>query len=273
MHWTPFARTKRRTRRASWRLRPCRALKNWLSRHRPSGRRPRRRSGRRFSRRGQRRLVYRARAGLRHDHSRRRRNGSGWPRQRRTLDLHLRDITMRRRLHRWRSASGVRCGSRRRASRRKSDTRRRGTRGRCRRSWRGWDHGNFGRDHDHRRRAVSGSHRSRRHHSGGWGLRRLGRRSWGHFRRRRWSCSFGSGFHRWRRSGRLDYRARCGLLNRSLLLGDGAQHIPGPRDMREVDLGLDAFFFSSGTRTPRRTRRRLRATAEMLPHQFRFEIL
>jgi hypothetical protein len=43
--------------------------------------------------------------------------------------------------------------------------------------------------------------------------------------------------------------------------------------MREIDLGLDAFFFSSGTRTLRRARRRLGAAAEMLAHQFRFEIL
>jgi hypothetical protein len=270
MHWTPFARTKRRTRRASsWRLRPCRALKNWLSRHRPSGRRPRRRSRRSFSRRGYRRFVYRARAGLRHDHSRWWRNGSGWPRRCRTLDLHLRDITMRRRLRRWRSAPGVRCGSRSHTSGRNGDGRRCGAGGGCR----GWGHGNFGRNHDHRRRAVSGSHRSRSHHSRGRGFRCLARRFWGHFRRRCWSCSFCFGFHHWCRSGWLGRWARRGILNHSLLLGNGAQHVSGPRDMREVDLGLDAFFFASGTRTLRRTRRRLGAAAEMFPHQFRFEIL
>jgi len=44
--------------------------------------------------------------------------------------------------------------------------------------------------------------------------------------------------------------------------------------MREVDLGLDLFFAVSGARRrPRRTGRCVRAAAEMLPHQFRFEVL
>jgi hypothetical protein len=42
--------------------------------------------------------------------------------------------------------------------------------------------------------------------------------------------------------------------------------------MREVDLGLDSFFAVSGTRSLRRTGRRVGAAAEMSPHQFRFVI-
>jgi hypothetical protein len=44
--------------------------------------------------------------------------------------------------------------------------------------------------------------------------------------------------------------------------------------MREVDLGLDLFFAMSGTRRRLcRTRRRIGAAAEMLPHQIRFKVL
>jgi hypothetical protein len=64
------------------------------------------------------------------------------------------------------------------------------------------------------------------------------------------------------------------MFNRSLLLSNGAQHVTRPRDMREVDLGLDFFFAVNGARRrPRRTGRYLGAAAEMFPHQFRFEIL
>ena len=90
MHRPPFTRTKRRTRRSRrWRTR--RALKNWLSRHRPS-RRGREAGSARRSRRRHWRFVHRARAGLRHDHSRRWRNRSRWLRRRRRL--HLRNIIL-----------------------------------------------------------------------------------------------------------------------------------------------------------------------------------
>jgi hypothetical protein len=56
------------------------------------------------------------------------------------------------------------------------------------------------------------------------------------------------------------------------LLRDGAQHVSGPRNIRQVDLGLDSFVAVAGTRSLRRTRRSLGASAEMLPHQFRFVI-
>jgi hypothetical protein len=62
------------------------------------------------------------------------------------------------------------------------------------------------------------------------------------------------------------------MLGNFLLLRDGAQHIAWPRNMREVDLGLDLVFAASGTRGLRRTRRRVGSAAEMLPHQFRFVI-
>jgi hypothetical protein len=62
------------------------------------------------------------------------------------------------------------------------------------------------------------------------------------------------------------------MLDGFLLLRDGAQYISRPRNMREVDLGLDLFFAASGTRGFRRTRRRVGSAAEMFPHQFRFVI-
>jgi len=62
------------------------------------------------------------------------------------------------------------------------------------------------------------------------------------------------------------------MLGYSLLLRDGAQHVSGPRNIRQVNLGLDAFVAMGGTRSLRRTRRSLGAAAEMLSHQFRFVI-
>jgi hypothetical protein len=64
-----------------------------------------------------------------------------------------------------------------------------------------------------------------------------------------------------------------GMFGCFFLLGKGAQHVTGSRDVREVDLGLEFFFaVSSASRRPRRTRRRIRASAEMLSHQVRFEV-
>jgi len=62
------------------------------------------------------------------------------------------------------------------------------------------------------------------------------------------------------------------MLGDSLLLRDGAQHISGPRNMREVDFGLDLVFAASSARSLGRTRRRFRAAAKMLSHQFGFVI-
>jgi hypothetical protein len=57
------------------------------------------------------------------------------------------------------------------------------------------------------------------------------------------------------------------------LLSDGTQHVSRPRDIREVDLGLDTVVGGSGARGRlRRTGRRVGAAAEMFPHQFRFVI-
>jgi len=254
MHRPPFARTKRRPRR-SRRLRPGRALKNWLPRHRSSRHRTRSSTRRRRSRRGQRRLVYRARAGLRHDHSRWRSNRS--PCLRGSV-LHLRNDIGCRRLRRWtrspwRSGDGWRCRNRTCSSR--CD---RG--GRC--------DGNLGRNDDHRRRPISGSYRSRRHHS-----RRRRRRRVNHWLG--WHCLWRPRLRFYRRllNRRLDCRAGGGMLGDSLLLRDGAQHVSGPRNIRQVNLGLDAFVAVGGTRSLHRTRRPLGAAAEMLSHQFRFVIL
>jgi hypothetical protein len=61
------------------------------------------------------------------------------------------------------------------------------------------------------------------------------------------------------------------MLGGFFLLRDRTQHVSRPRDMREVDLGLDAVVVR-GTRRSRRTRSRVGTAQEMLPHQFRFEI-
>jgi hypothetical protein len=63
------------------------------------------------------------------------------------------------------------------------------------------------------------------------------------------------------------------MLGGFLELGDSAQHVSRPRNVGEVDLGLDLFFAVNRARSsPRRTRRRFGAAAEMLPHQVRFVI-
>ncbi len=272
MHRSPFPRTQRRT-RLSRRQRSSRTLKNWLPRNRSSRSRSRWRS--RYRRR---RLVHRARAGLRHDHSRRRRNRSRWLRGCRSLHLH--SVTNRWRLYRWRRTSRLRGGSRSRNSGRNGDRgrccSRAGSGGRWGRGGRG--HGNFRRNHDHRRRPIGGSYRSRSHQS--WRRRRGGRRSFARGLGRH--CLARHGSHRGsclcfrrgrrRRNWRLDCWTRRGMLDGFLLLRDGAQHISRPRNTREVDLGLDLVFAASGTRSFRRTRRRLGSAAEMFPHQFRFVI-
>ncbi len=268
MHRSPFPRTQRRT-RLSRCQRPSGTLEDGLPRNRSSRSRSRWRSRHR-----RRRLVHRARAGLGHDHSRRRRNRRRGFRGCRSLHLH--SVTNRWRLYRWRRTSSLRGGSRSRNSWRNGDRGRGCSRacsgGRWGRGGRG--HGNFRRNHDHRRRTIGGSYRSRSHQS--W----RGRRWRGGFRRgfgrhclarhgsHRGSCLC---FYSGRSNRRLDCRTRRGMLDAFLLLRDGAQHISRPRNMREVDLGLDLVFAASGTCSFRRTRR-LGSAAEMFPHQFRFVI-
>jgi hypothetical protein len=65
---------------------------------------------------------------------------------------------------------------------------------------------------------------------------------------------------------------RSRMLDSFLLLRDGAQYISRPRNMREIDLGLDLFFAARGTRGFRRTRRRVGTAAEIFAHQVRFVI-
>ena len=260
MHRSPFTRAKRRTRRSRC-LRPRGALKNRLPRDRSSRRWTRSRTRRRRTRRSQRCLVNRARAGLWHDHSRRWRNRSRWLRGRPAWHLH--DI--RRRLRRWRSTSGLCCGSRN--PRRNGDSWRCRTRSasRCRRG--GRCDGSLGRDHDHCRRPISGSYRSWRHHSRrrwrGCINRWLGR----HCLRR--PCLR---FYRRLLNRRLDRRTRRRLIGDAFLLRDGAQHVSRPRNIRQVDLGLDPLVAGNSARSLPCTRRRLGAAAEMFPHQFRFVI-
>ena len=171
--------------------------------------------------------------------------------------MHLRNVIMCRRLRRWtrspqRSGDGWRCRSGTCSSR-------------CGRG--GWCDGNLGRNDDHRRRPISGSYRSRRHHSGRRRRRRVNHWLGWHCLRR--PCLR---FYRRLLNRRLDCRARRGMLGYSLLLRDGAQHVSGPRNIRQVNFGLDSFVAMGGARSLRRTRRSLGAAAEMLSHQFRFVI-
>jgi hypothetical protein len=62
------------------------------------------------------------------------------------------------------------------------------------------------------------------------------------------------------------------MIGYALLLRDGAQHVSRPRNIRQVNLGLDSVVAMDGARSLPRTRRSLGAAAEMLPHQFRFVI-
>ena len=74
-------------------------------------------------------------------------------------------------------------------------------------------------------------------------------------------------------TGGFDCWARRGMLGGSLLLRDGAQHISGSRNMREVDLGLDLVFGASCTRSPLAELGAVLGTAaKMFPHQFGFVI-
>ena len=276
MHWTPFSRTQRRT-RLSGRERTRGALKNWLTWNGSSRRRTRSGAGRGCCRRRRWRFVHRAGPGLGHDHSRQRRDRSSWLGRRR--GLHLRNVSLCRRLRRRNTTDR---GGRSRNPGHDCDRRRwricnRWTCSRWSRGERSYR--NFRWNHDHRWRTVSGSYRSRgdnprRRRGSMYVTRGLGR----HYLRsrrqhwRRWS--FRAGFDRWRSGGWPNRWAGRGMFGCFLLLRDGAQHIAGPRNMREVDLGLDFFFAVSGPRGRlRRPARCFGAPAEMLPYQFRFKIL
>jgi hypothetical protein len=230
MHRTPFTRTKRWSRR-SRRLRPSRTLENRLSRNWPSRSRPRNRSRCRRSR--QRRFVHGPRPGLRHDHSWWRSNWSCRPNRRRTL--HLRNIRWRR--CRWRNCTHWRRCCRSHDTRRNSNRRRRCGSGRRRCDWRR----SFRRNYNHRRRTIPGRYRRRRHHSR-WRSRSSVSRG---FRRRclrrcrsRWRLDFYCGG---RSNRRLNGRTSDGIFRRSFLLRDRAQNIARARDVRKVNLGLDAI--------------------------------
>jgi hypothetical protein len=257
MHRTTFTGTKRRTRRTSARHRRTRTLEDWLSRHRTAGRGTHCPGGRtclcgwRHDTR-RRSFVYRTRACLWNDHARCRR--LRW-----TCDHRWRGTRSWRRWLRCRRGSHRRCYS---SGWRNDCCRRR--RYRTRRGW-----------HSHRcsrnrrccrlLRGYYGRWRGRRHDR--W--RRRGRLR--HRGRRRWpNC------RRYNDRARCDGRWRhwtCRRRNRFLLLRDGFQHISGPGDVRQVDLGLDFFFAAQRTRGPGRRRLRFGRAADVGPYFFCFMLL
>ena len=63
------------------------------------------------------------------------------------------------------------------------------------------------------------------------------------------------------------------MLGGSLLLSDGAQHVSGTRNMREVDLGLEVFFaMDRACGRLGGTGRGIGTATEMLPYQIRFVV-
>jgi hypothetical protein len=179
VHRPSFARPKRRT-RLSRRHRSRSALENWLAWH-GSSRRWSRNIRIRCGRGRQRRLINRTRAGLRHDHSRRRCNWSRRPH--RCCVLYRRDTSWSSRsasLRRW-NACNRRCW--RRKARRNSDRRRCSIGLSRRRSWSRSSGRGLWRNHNHRRGAIRGCNRSGSHHPWCWSrrLRSLNRP---------WRCSF-----------------------------------------------------------------------------------
>jgi hypothetical protein len=201
---------------------------------------------RRRDRPRRRRLVHRTRSGLRNNHARRwrlRRCGSRRWRNR-----------PRRRSRRLRCC---RCCSRRRWRRRRSGRRNRARRcGNCRSGggWRHWRSRLLCRRSDH-----CGSRRGR------CNCGRRGRRS------RRWRRLY------WRHSHRLSRHRRRRGPSRGrrclLLLRDGFEHISRPRDVRQIDLGLDFFFAAQRAGRSGRRRLRFRRAADVGPYFFRFMLL
>jgi len=228
MHWSPLARTQRRTR--SWRSRPSRALKDRLPRNWPSRRRPRRRSRRR-----RRRFIHRSRPGLRHDDAGRccrLFRCCGWS-----------NHALHRWLCQWRSAGG---SNWRRGNPRRTRNCRRSAGG-CGRynRWRGrsgygsrWRRCRRLRRNHHDCRRSLRCHRGGRYEPGGerfllWFWSSLCRRNW-----RRRSLRFG--LNRWCRHWRLRYRhdwwlghwVSDAVLGCLFLLLNGAQHIARMGDVR-----------------------------------------
>ncbi len=240
MHRTTLTRAQRWTR--AGRLWTRRALKDWLSRHGPSGRGPRRRT-----RRWNRRFVHRARAGLRHDHARRRRTlssgsfGNCW----------LRRCAGRRRGYRH-TGRGNRSG---RNSRRHGNRWRCSTRSGGRRSYRrrrgGGRHGTDWRRYRRLRRNHDNGGRSLGGYGSGRDESRGGRFHYGFGWRRLRRCrSFRFGFDGGLRGRRLRRRRLnhwpYGMLGGFFLLRNGAQHVARTRNVRQIDLGLDFFFAMNG---------------------------
>lgn len=259
MHGATFAWTQWRTRCAHSR-RSCRprTLKNRLTGNRTPRRRPRRLSDR-YTRTRRRSFVHRTRSGLRHDHARRRscrRSRSGRRHCARRCRWCGRGRNGRSGKRGWRHDHRGRNGRYR--TRRRSHRRNRLSRNR---SWSfRWRHGRSRRCRNRRLfrcrrcdnwRGRRGNSRSRWHSRSHW----LGsnRRSDNRPRRRYW------------RSRRL-----CRMFHRFLLLRDRSQHIPGPRDVRQIDLGLDFLFAARGMCRFRRLGRRIRRTAQVCPYFFRF---
>jgi hypothetical protein len=94
-------------------------------------------------------------------------------------------------------------------------------------------------------------------------LRHCGRRRWPNCRRHN-NRARGDGRRRHRTWRRRD---------RFLLLCDGFQHVSGPGDVRQVDLGFDFFFAAQRTRGPGRRRLRFGRAADVGPYFFCFMLL
>ena len=265
MHRAPFTRTQRRT-WSAWAaartLRP-RTLKNGLARNWTSGSRTHRSSRgaslrcrsdwtRRWS------LVYRARSGLRDNHSWRRR-------LRRTGDDRRCCWTRwcRRSLRRGRSR-----GCRRRGRRRlgwSNDNRRR------------WYRVTEGRRNGRRRCCRWLFNWRRNHCRPHWSRRRSGNRS--SSRRRNWRRSWPCRGRR-RRNCRLRHNRRHGRPNRwsrgggsFLLLCNRLQHISGTRDVRQINLGFYFFFAAQWACGARRRGLRFSRAADMDSNFFSFMLL
>jgi len=257
MHRASFARPQRWSRRThSLTLRTT--LKNWLARHGTTGRRthgPRgtTRLRSRRNRAWRRSFIHRSRPRLGNDHSRRGRlRWASYSRGRCRTRRRWRRLGRCRGCGRWRSGW---CGCH-------------GWRRRCwwtRRS-RYWRH----RSHCrllHRRRNHCRPRGWRWRSWRGYGNRRNWRRRCRLRGRRRRNRRPGRNRGRWRTNGRSRSRSRF------LLLGNRFQHIPGARDVRQIDLGLDFFFAAQWARRSRSRRLPFSRAADVGSHFFRFMLL
>ena len=267
MHRPALAGAKRRTWPTyAWRALRPRTLEDWLAGNGASGSRTHRAGGRtglcRWCDRTRRRsFVHGARSGLRNNHARR------W--------------RLRRTRGDWR-CGGARLNWRSRRRGRGSNRRW------CRCGWCGWRSGRSSR----RRRWARRRRRSNRwgrdgcrnrglfhgygYHWRPWrwrGHRRCSRRLRGNGRS--WLCGWwrsnnGLGHNRSKRRRRRTNRwRRSGFL----LLRDGLQHIAGPGDVRQINLGLDFFFAAQWASRASRRRLRFGRATDVDPHFFRFMLL